>query len=298
MKAPLFPILALVAMALAASSTASAAVATSDDPLGDFLTGVERYVKIRQSVADQSLIEKPAKFQWVRADDGNQDSSSIDVGVTFKVPDTAHWRLLPFVEYHRQTLTSKRQNNFQAGLGVDNVLGDVSKGLATLNQFAVSYKDDRYATGEAVLAKATTIPVNPGLEIGWGSEVPVGSTLLGWVPTLGLQYESAENVRKSRRSGHTSRVHANLDVAFYPNGKALKRRCEIVLRHAVWRNFSASPAFAALYGRSQTLFTASLSYYLDPKKRIGIGVDYVSGENPEQGLQKQKATTLALKLKV
>jgi hypothetical protein len=285
--------------ATAASLAQAAAPPSTDDPLSDFLGKLETRVKVRQSVADSSLIEKPAKFQWVRSDDGNEDTSSIDVGLTFlNVPETAYFRIAPFAEYHRQTLTTKRQDNFQAGVAFDNAMGDVSLGLAALNQLALSYKEDRWSTGEAFLARLTTIPVNPHTVPGWGSEGLAGSTVYVWLPTLGIQYESAENVRKSQKGGQTYRAYGSVELAFYPNGKILKNRFEVVVRASAWRNFSASRAFALLYERDQTLFAASLSYYLDPKKRVGLGVDYVNGQNPEQGLQKQKSTTLSLKLKI
>src|SRR5438132_120109 len=73
-------------------------------------------VKIRQGTADKNTIEKPAQFQFVSPQDGGDDSYAIDVGLTAKFwggafNENATWELGPTVEYHKQTLVSKPQDN-------------------------------------------------------------------------------------------------------------------------------------------------------------------------------------------
>lgn len=289
------PLILFRAFTVGAILLTSARLAAADDPLADLQKSL--HLSLRQGIADKNMVEKPATFQWVHTA-GESDSSSIDMGLTFWIRDDEHWNIAPALEYHRQTLTAKKQDNFQGGLTIYNITGDVTQGLATNNQATITWKDDRINTGSAALTKVTCTLLDPKLDIGLGSAISLGSLKVLWQPTGGLQYESAENVRKSGQSGKTAHAYANLEVGFYPWAKELRDRFEIVVRKTAWRNFSASSAFARLYDRTQTLFNGTVTYYFDPNKHIGLGLDYVNGQNPEQGLQKQESTTLSLKLKI
>lgn len=84
-----------------------------------FIEKLLKYLRpsIRQIVLDKNFIEKPALLQFVHPSDSNKSKSySIDAGITLKPLDTPRWQVGPTVEYHRQTETSKQQNNIQVGL--------------------------------------------------------------------------------------------------------------------------------------------------------------------------------------
>lgn len=290
-------LLFLIQAKLAAAADGSASDAQlSDDLFADFQKKFR--LSVRQSVADKNAVEKPATFHWVHSNDaGGSSSSSIDAGLTFRALDTTTLMVGPTAEYHRQTLTSKKQDNLQLGATAYYILGDQTEGLSSHHQLTVTYKDDRYTTGESVLAKITTSFLNPKLDLGFGTMVSIGSLRIVWQPAFGLQREEAENVRKTGLGGSTTRGYAHLDLALYPFGKQLRNRLEIASRQTLWRGFSRSAAFASLYDRDQSLFTVSATLFFDPARHFGLGIDYQNGENPEQGLQNQETTTLGLKVK-
>lgn len=274
---------------------AAATASPPDDPL----TALQKSIglSIRQGVADQNTLQKPAAFQWVRAA-GQTDSSSIDVGVTLRAYDNQTWFVGPTAEYHRQTLTAKKQENFQAGLSVIYTAGDPTTGWAAYCQAALSYKDDRYATGEAAAGKITCTPYNATLDRGLGSAVGPGGFKFLWQPSFGWQYEAAQNIRKTGLKGHTHRAYFNLEVGLYPFAHYTKRRFEIIVRETIWHHIAPSPVFKRLFDREQKLFSASANYYLDAARHVSVGLDHIDGQNPEQGLAKQRSTTVALKLRL
>ncbi len=263
-----------------------------------FLEKIIRYLRpsIRQSLVDKNSIEKPAMFQFVHPYDKNKsDSYSIDAGITLKIVDTTRWLVGPIVEYHRQTETSKQQNNIQVGLTGINVLGDVSEGFAMFTQATLKYKSDRITTGDGLLTKIDFTPLKPMWGI--GSDVGLKQLQLLWQPTFGVQYETASNVLETGQSGDVIRFFGNLELAIYPLARLLRRNIEISVRDSYWINISRNGAFSSKYSKDQNLFHASLSIYFDDARHFGAGIDYLKGENPEQGLLKQKVTMVSFKTK-
>lgn len=251
---------------------------------------------LRQSVLDKNTIEKPAVLQFVHPSDGNKsDSYSIDAGLSLKLLDTARWQVGPTVEYHRQTETSKQQNNIQVGLSVINVLGDVTEGFAMFTQATLKYKSDRIATGEGLLAKIDFVPLRSAWGI--GSDFGLKQLRFLWQPTLGIQFETASNVLKTGQSGEVVRFFGNMEMAIYPLARTLRRNLELVIRDSYWLNINRTGGFSSMYSKDHNLFQVSLTIYFDDARHFGAGIDYFKGENSEQGLLRQEATMIAFKTK-
>jgi hypothetical protein len=266
----------------------------STDPLGDWAKTYN--LSLRQSVVDKNALEKPAAFQWVHA--GSGDSSSIDVGLTWSALNSTDWSAGPLVEYHRQTLAVKKQDNFQAGLTALHVIGDVTD-KSTITQFlqgTLNWKNDRVVIGSGGLCKATDTLLYP--ELGLGRTIGPDYFKVEWQPTAGLEYETASNVLKSGRKGATARAYGNLEIGIYPLAKSVRRAIELMIRGTYWRDFSGSSAYTTLFRRNHTLAQLTLTYYFDPNQHFAVALDRTSGENPEQGLQQQNTTTLSLKVKL
>jgi len=268
------------------------AVTPPEDPLGDLAK--QFHLSLRQSVLDKNVIEKPASIQFVHPSNG-QDSYAIDAGLTFRLVDTDHWFVGPLAEYHRQTQISKAQDNFQAGLTLINITGDVSKDPVTsFIQGTLKYKNDRITTGEALLAKLEYTPLAP--RAGIGTSIGSGEFEFIWQPTVGLQYESADDVRKTKQSGEEARAMANIEIGLFPWASSLRHRLQFVARETCWHSFARSGAFDK-FGADYDIFRASLTWYLDTGRHFGVGIDYSNGSDPELGLLRQELTTLSLKVK-
>jgi len=265
---------------------------------------IEKLIKflrpsLRQSVLDRNAIEKPAVLQFVHPSNSNKGNSySIDVGLTLKLlgtVDKAGWQVGPIVEYHRQTETPKQQNNIQVGLTGICFLGDVAKVLTLYTQATLKYKSDRIATGEGLLAKIDFMPLKPAWGI--GSDFGLKQLRFLWQPTLGIQYETASNVLKTGQSGEVERFYGNMEMAIYPLARTLRRNLELVIQDSYWLNINRTGGFSSEYSKDHNLFQVSLTIYFDDARHFGVGIDYFNGENPEQGLLKQKATIVAFKTK-
>ena len=282
----------LACFAVGSAVHAQDAVTPPADPLGDFAK--QFHLSLRQSVLDKNVIEKPASIQFVHPSNG-KDSYAIDAGVTLRWVDTDHWFVGPLAEYHRQTDISKPQDNFQAGLTVINITGDVTKDpITSFLQGTLKYKNDHITTGKAALAKIDYTPLAP--RAGIGTSIGSGELEFTWQPTIGLQYESADNVRKTKQSGDEARVMANIEVGLFPWATALHHRLQFVARETYWHAFARSGAFDR-FSADYDIFRASLSWYLDTGRHFGIGIDYSNGSDPELGLLRQELTTLSLKVK-
>lgn len=259
------------------------------------LDSIGDYISFRQSIEDKKFIEKPATLQFVHPSDGTKDSYSIDAGLTWNLYKTSHWLIGPTAEYHKQTQSSKEQENFQAGATVIFIAGDVTEGVALYTQGSVTYKRDKIQVDEGSLTKLNITP----LFVPWALGRDIGSELfrVTWQPTIGVQYETASDVLKSGESGNVFRGYGSIEVAFYPFAKSLRRNLSIVISDTNWPNFSRTGGYNDKYGKDNNLFRVTSSYYFDDKQHVGIGIDFKNGENPEQGFLKQKLTILSLLLK-
>ena len=273
--------------------------AESEDGMGSSNDFIEHLgIFVRQGAADKNPVAKPALFQIVWP--GSRDKSvsySFDIGVTPKehLFSTEHGYFFPTVEYHRHTETSRPQDNFQTGMSGVYTVGDVTEGSAIYIQGALKYKNDRIVTGSGFLGKIDVMPTMPHLAIGSGS----GSDLLRyrWQPSLGIQYEYADNVMKSKRSGNILRGVIGADVVLYPFARSLDRHLELLVSDLYWYNFDRSGGFSGSFQRAQNLFQLSATCYFDKGNHFGVGYDYKIGENPEQGLLQQHTSMVSFTMR-
>jgi hypothetical protein len=253
-------------------------------------------LSIRQSELDKNNIEKPALLQFVHPSDSSKDDSYlVDIGITYKWKDTAEWLVGPTAEYHRHTETSKEQDNIQAGLKGIYIYGDITKELTMYTQASLKYKKDRIVTGEGMLAKLDIAPLKT--DWGLGSDIGPKEAKFLWEPTIGIQYETASDVLKTGQSGEVVRTFSNLEVGFFPYATSLRRNLQLIVRDSYWYNINRAGGYSSAYKKDHNLFQTGVTIYFDESQHFGLGVDFFNGENPEQGLLKQKATMVTLKAK-
>lgn len=291
--------LALVCFATVSSMTVHADSSTNTwwKDFNDWVA--EHKVRIRQSTADKNTIEKPAQFQFVSPQDGGDNSYAIDVGLTARfwgglVGDNNTWELGPTVEYHKQTLATKPQDNLQAGLNSILVVGDVTEGMGHYFQGVAKFKRDTKNTGNGFLGQLDYTPLDKHLWLGQARGWPELKFL--WQPTIGLQYESSDDVAKTKNSGDAFRGKANAEIGIYPLATTLQKRLELVGRFTYWYRFADSGEYRNL-PTDNRLWNASLNFYFDEDSHFGVGVDYVNGSDPERGLAKQELITASFKMK-
>ena len=126
-------------------------------------------------------------------------------------------------------------------------------------------------------------------------------------PGVAFQFEDSNNVDKLGFGGETWRGKGILDLAFYPFADRLNGNdpsqigpFEILLSYNVWWNLDASGGFATRDSEHEA-FTVRANYYFGPysddlsQRPFAFGVDYVNGEDPEEGFDDDDYWMLGLK---
>jgi hypothetical protein len=254
------------------------------------------HLTLAQSVFDKNSIQKPAAFQFVLPS-GGTNSYAIDAGLTWNGLYGewlgSLWEVGPSIEYHRNTQTKTPQNTFQAGLSIVDGFGDPATVFHYV-QAVVKYKNDRINSGQGAQVFLSYTLANWDLAVGFARGP--GSLQYMWQPTVGIQYESADDVFKTKRSGEVGRVKGHLEAGLYPFGEKLQKSIELVAQETYWYDAAQEGAYDGRQ-RGHNLFQASGTYWIDATHNIGIGTDYSRGDNPEQGLARQETVILSLKAK-
>lgn len=264
----------------------------------------EYEVKVRSSVFNKQMFPDPAAFQFTSPQDGSGDDYwALDVGITanltkFMASDWSdRFYLGPSVEYHKLTATNKPQDNFQVGINALYQLGYAEEfPYAHVFQFLPAYKNDRKGNGEGLLVKLEYLPVVPALATGGyirGSDW----LLYEWQPSVGMQYETADEAGAPKRDGEETRFKANVQLSVYPFGakEYLNRRLQFLVGYTYWRATGRSGGFEDLR-RDNRFFKVGINLYMDSEKHVALGVDYIDGANIEAGKPRQETITASFKL--
>jgi hypothetical protein len=289
---------------LAGGNTASAESESTDSFYTRFNQWMSSYdVRIRSSVYNKQSFANPAVFQFISPQDDGQEYWAVDTAISANMvklfPGDMSDRLYlgPSVEYHRQTSTTKPQNNLQIGLDALYQFGYADQfPYAHIIQLVPTYKNDREGNGEGFFGRLEYLPVIPQLATGGYMRGP-DWFLYEWQPILGVQTETADKVETTGRHGSAERFKASAELCMYPFGarRSLDRRLQIILGYTYWRAFERSGGYDD-FGRDDHLFKVGANIYLDPDRHLAIGVDYTDGANIETGSPDQRILTAAFKL--
>jgi hypothetical protein len=280
-------------------------------------------LSLRYSSTDQTALKKPATLQFVAPED-KQSSYSIDAGLTWGLSDyfetgfsfeDSLWSYSAFAEYHKNSLINKEKDSFLTGGQLQAAIGDIQNGTKAIQiDGRVVYKKDNVSTSDGLIAesmffpligtKDATRPFVPKIGGYWGSQ----NLILLLQPGLGIQYEAASTVDKTGRSGSTLRGKASIDFAVYPLAQYLRGDSndvigplELVTSYVHWENFERAGGFIGR-DHNHALLKASCNYYFGgydeklEKRPFAIGIDYVHGDNPEEGFSSQSFYQVGLKL--
>jgi len=258
---------------------------------------------VTRSLTDKNTASKPAQLQVTAPKDADR-SYAVDFGLgytrSWSQKDNLQTDLVYGAEYHRNTLTDKKQDSTLVTLGIDQIIGNITpdKGPKAdpvwLPSFAAKFKKDRIKSTESFLPTIIVTLASKRLRIG---EV-IGSTPgFLWQPTAALEWERITRAANHGPTGSTARAWASLDVDIYPLFTKLGSQLDLSLTARAWHDVHQS-AVLRTGGSNQYLRKASLTYFIDKDQHFGVGVDRVSGENPSEGQPDQHYTQLTLKLKL
>jgi hypothetical protein len=254
-------------------------------------------VKIRRSVIDKNIVEKPAELFFQSPEDG-KDVYSVDAGLSIDLTPAEsvdHLLLAPTLEYHRQTQTDKEQDTLQAGLTAIYLWGDVTESAALFSQASAKYKKDGVKNTEGAQISLDLTPVAPDLLIG---RISTSCPPVTWQPALGVEVEDVAQAKDEDPTGTITRGKASVEVGLYPFDDRFGRnkQLELLVSFTHWQDANES---GGLDNGDDTheLFKASATYYINADRNVGLGIEFKKGENPSEGMADQELTQVSVKIK-
>jgi len=239
-------------------------------------------LNVGRSASDLNEAGEPARFHVTWPKDATT-TWSFDIAATAAGLVTDRLYLGPTVEYHRHTQIDSPQDAFRLGATSILVLGDISRGAAAHVQTLAAYQ--RHAANETtahgVLALVAATPLLNSLAI--DRRLGPDEFKVRWRPGFGLEYQGGASTGQAFSS--TLRGNAKLHLDLFPADTYLRRRLQVAFDFEGWLDFAESQDDGSLDRRS--IFSSSATVYLDEGRRFGASVEYVNGENPRDGLEKQ-----------
>lgn len=301
--------LALAALVLFTAAPAVAQRPSQSDQSED--VPILRDLQVRHNLLTSTELPQPAFVQLTWPEDDTL-AAVVGLGIRAGVGPARRFDTGVFVEYLRNTATSAPQNTFRAGLDMNwqlVPLGGFPGGRrhSPLLLGQLNYKRDGVAEASSLQAALNYTHLFQG-----NPRVPLPNTYytlgrlldVAYAPYVGIEYESVFT-DDAPTEGRTVRGMARLDASVYPNVCALWREdatgiCQVLegtLQLAFRRDFAAPTDQG---DRNHPYFEAGANLYLlqsgDGKRRAGVGISYISGEDPGKGFQDQQLTHLTLKL--
>jgi len=251
-------------------------------------------VHLQQSISDKNSATKPAAFQLTFPGKG-ENSYAVDLGLTALRPSDfgrAQWDWGVAAEYHHNTLLDRKQDTREIGFTALGEYGDPAT-IAWLPQVIAKYKYDGVKSTGSLVPSASMTLTNFASAIGFAKGGP--GFKFFWQPTLGVELEDGVKAPSAKPTGQVSRAFGHLEAALYPAAELLKNRLEIVPGVTLWQDFAKSKQLGIARDR-HVLRTISVNYYLGSDQMFSLGLDYVNGEDPSQGLPEQRYTRIAFKV--
>ena len=272
-----------------------AVASENTDPIDKFVN--ESGLIVRKGLSNKNFAKDPASISWISPDDG-ESSTATDIGLAFRLIESSNdinspWILLPKIEYHKNTLTDKKQDTFKAGIIFSRYF-NAEEALTHCIETSAEYKNDRKQVGQGAAISISYTPTYAPLHLGYTGSGPFQYMFTPWVA---IQAEKADGIKENDSNGSVSRIKASMQLAIYPLHDFFNKNFEVILSYQNWFNISRSGTFDS-YDHNQHLFNSTLNIYFDNKQRFGVGIDYSSGENPEEGMAHENTISSALKVKL
>lgn len=218
--------------------------------------------------------------------------------------------LSPYIEYHRNTLIDKEQDNFQTGLSFEWQTSDISsKGWTPILISSIKYNNDFIKDISSLQGNLYFTPLFKGKGLDakyfWLPNTTVNFGKLFqfvYTPYIGLENENRLETDDGLDKGNIYRTYIRIssNILLFPKNKQLKNRFEFNVDWQYRYNFSEN--VQSLTTDEHLYFTSSFNYIFfktdDDKKSAKIGIDYVNGENPTKNFEDQSFYAISLKIKL
>lgn len=213
-----------------------------------------------------------------------------------------------FVEYHKNTLVDKKQDNWQTGLNAEwQALDIFEKSWSPIIIANYNYNNNKIKKIESLQGYIYLTPLFKGRGLNpkffWFPNTVVNFSnfiQFFYTPYIGYEREDRVTAQSDSLEGNINRVLMRLtpNISLFPASDRLKDKFEIGLDWQYRYNFKEN--VDALTDKEHKYLTISFNYtiFKTEKRSAKIGFDYVKGENPSKGFEKQAYSAITLKVKL
>lgn len=253
---------------------------------------------LRQSFQTKSGSAEPATIAYTNPKEA-KSSYLMNAAIGFNLfPESkAYLSIYPFVEYHRNTLIDKEQFNYLGGISIEWVPFDILKNKwSPVLISSAAYNNDKQKKIESFKGSMYLT-----LVFKWSSFNIFKTIFVEAFPYIGIENENRMKTEAIDKKGNIYRTFLRFNLSCNPFMAigVIKERIEINLD--LQHRYDFITPFKQL-SRDHSYFLLSCSYKVyqseDKKKSVEIGIEYVNGEDPVRGFEKQCYHAVILKMKL
>lgn len=214
-------------------------------------------------------------------------------------------RLAPLVEYHRSTKDLDEVNKQSVAANVEYEYGfdaGFTNAIVADIKYELGHDSVLDQTIRVASLKAGVVGDIDPLPGAWFRSGPEGKEVFRYYPSIGWERYEKLAIKEKRGADNvvvapaidTSLAFARLNAEYRPFVTVLDGRLVFITTYTYRHRTSGD----AMVPKSSRLFEATLDYYLDEKKRIGIGLSYQSGRDPNRNFLDETSSSLGIKIKL
>ncbi len=246
-------------------------------------------LRLRRNVRGSKGLTDAAIVQFTHGSGADDDSTVLQAGLAWDAWSSTRWLVTPFGEVSRNTNIKNEVESYQVGASVTSVAGD-PQSFVLHTQTDLAYKKVPTSDTEGSQVSIGLTPV--WSRLGLNSSFPVGPMRVSWDLMPGLVWEN------NHLGNDGDEVRGTILARFrvFPFADALENRLSITGSIQYWRDLSSSGAFD---GGADEVHASivRLNYALDSKDRIGIGLEYFEGQDPDSGTKDTEYLQVAFTVK-
>jgi hypothetical protein len=261
-------------------------------------TWFDRNVKIGQSMETAELKSEPAQFQFTIP---QKDSSSwlINLGVSVKIKsNSARIISRAVAEYHKNTLTDKKQNNLSAGYNYTWFVTEATTSLVATGD--VKYVFDGIKEDHSLAANILFAPYNDdGAHWRWNAEhyFAHDRQSITVSPFGGVQLQQIFKAENDSSKGFIARPVFSLGFRYSLNNKQSPVPDPVV---SITTNYTGryDAVNTSDFSEGYTyLFNAGAEYiFVNKPLKASIGFSFNYGSDPLKGLAQQRYWLVSLNI--
>lgn len=270
-------------------------------------------ITLRQSFQSKNDKAEPAIFTYTNPEDKDESwLVNAAIGYNFICSSNLVLTVDPYIEFHKNTLVDKEQENWQAGVASEWQVRDMSKkAWSPILIGAIKYNVDKVKENNSLQGNLYFTPLFKGKGGEWEYFwIPNNASNFGkfcqfvYTPYIGFENENRTKTELETASGNIYRAYFRVttSITFLPfdTAEAVKGRFEFNFdwqyRDVFYENVDD------LNVSFHKFITAGFSYTFlnigEGKKTAKIGFDYTDGDNPSKNFEDQSFYAITLKVKL